>query len=347
MKCSYIAAFAARGLALSSNAPDVQFFDLATSSASAVLTSAPDQKLVLADRGSALAKLLITGMFHGGDDRSIEDRLAKNIAEVRDNRTRNTGAVPTLIVTVEWEEEINITGKTIDIGGASVLLDGVDKVLIRARAQPLVNRALTAIILATNSDPGVRKLVSTIYFTATDKRIIYPFALEGRADLVVARRLSDEAPQLVSRYFEALASENLAPVYRLLQLAVEQEGEPIAGFIAAWTALEIFTNKAFERYEKKWFQEATKNRGDVERRHVGRLREVMRDKYRLQDKFAVVSMMLDENNADYDLGVFSEVKKNRDELLHGGFDSRRQFKAEEAITLVRKYLKKHLEEVKS
>lgn len=127
MRCLYVAMFAAKGLALPENEPDVHFLDSASTSTTAILTRNPDEKLYIVDRGLALKTLLLSAIFHTPDVRHFDEKLSERIHQVRNDRARATGSAPTLIVTVELDAILPSAAKRIDHGDFSVWLDSFDK----------------------------------------------------------------------------------------------------------------------------------------------------------------------------------------------------------------------------
>ena len=73
---------------------------------------------------------------------------------------------------------------------------------------------------------------------------------------------------------------------------MDGQTEPLRAFVAAWSALEIFTNKVFKAYEEIWFVGLSKGKVGTETKHIERIRAVMKEKYRLLDKFTIVAVVL-------------------------------------------------------
>jgi hypothetical protein len=82
---------------------------------------------------------------------------------------------------------------------------------------------------------------------------------------------------------------------------------------------------------------------EVQRKYLRRIREVMKDKYRLADKFAVISLRLSPDSGDEDLEQMLKVKKIRDKLLHGDVIDEASLPVKIIRDLASKYLRFHLE----
>jgi len=76
---------------------------------------------------------------------------------------------------------------------------------------------------------------------------------------------------------------------------------------------------------------------------LGRISEVMKDKYSLSHKFLVIASLLNDATASDDADAFDELKKIRDTFFHGSEISVSDFPTERIQRLVLKYMKLHLE----
>lgn len=112
-------------------------------------------------------------------------------------------------------------------------------------------------------------------------------------------------------------------------------------FIAAWTGLEIFIAKQFKELQAS-VQISVKG----ERAHKefsGRMLEIMKDKYRLLDKFAALSNYYCESDADADIDKFKSLKRVRDNFFHSMEGEVESLPLNEARQLLEKYLRLHLQ----
>jgi hypothetical protein len=99
----------------------------------------------------------------------------------------------------------------------------------------------------------------------------------------------------------------------------------------------------FPEYSERVFRELSSgDHPEARATYVARIREVMKDKYRLGDKFALVASYLAPEEADVDLEAFHEIKRQRDELMHGMDVSERQLQVGVAQRLAQQYLHRHI-----
>jgi ribosomal 50S subunit-associated protein YjgA (DUF615 family) len=120
-------------------------------------------------------------------------------------------------------------------------------------------------------------------------------------------------------------------------------GDDFRSFLFGWTALEIFINKVFSQYEKVLI-DAVASEVTVHgaSRYFERITQVMKDKYRLVDKFGVVSGVLAGETSDGAVVHFKRIKKVRDDLLHGQDAAVTSLINTELRELVSRYLRAHL-----
>ena len=80
---------------------------------------------------------------------------------------------------------------------------------------------------------------------------------------------------------------------------------------------------------------------------VERIREVMKDKYGLSNKFALLSLELDGDAAEVDVADFQRIKAIRDRLIHGEDVPLDILPTRDVRRLLRKYLKLHAERLEN
>ncbi len=226
--------------------------------------------------------------------------------------------------------------------------DASDKSAIRAAARGPITSIVTAVLASIEGIVDVRKATDAVVFVRGDGKTVYSYSFEAAAGSVyVSSRVSDHQAQTMSRIYAALSANNeTARVQRLLRLSSETAAEGLRPFLAAWSALEILINKLFPRYEESLFAMLSRSESPgVENAYFSRVREVMKDKYRLLDKFSVIGMQLAPAAVDEDVEVVRRLKKTRDELLHGEEVEESQLPTAEVRRLALRYLRLHLEGV--
>jgi hypothetical protein len=196
-----------------------------------------------------------------------------------------------------------------------------------------------------NRSPHVRAVGDAMFLThpATGKPI-YSFTMQaGVATLTVASALKPSELAFVHEHsYKLVSDKRIAAISSLLAKSLETNADRLQAFIAAWASAEIFVNTTFkDRYEAEWLHKLQTGTPVSAQRYFDRLRDVMKDKYRLADKFLIIASLLSEVSATEDMAKFIELKTLRDNLLHGQVST--SLPVQDVQQLVRKYLRLHLQ----
>jgi hypothetical protein len=170
--------------------------------------------------------------------------------------------------------------------------------------------------------------------------------MSATANADVIRAISVDTLDSVGNWYRAIAGDLkfVERVVRLPTASLQTEGDALRAFLHAWTALEILINKTFKRYETQFFSELSEgNHPKARLQYLERIREVMGNKYRLTDKFALIAALLSPADADEDVRQFKQAKKERDNLTHGQDVAEATLPISMAQSLVRKYVRLHLD----
>lgn len=346
MQCRYVGTYVAHEVALPSDCAAIELYADHAERTFAILTPDPSELLTDADRGAAIANAILRGVFGSPDARDVEIKIGERVQAICDDRLRSAAGAPFLVVSVDSDEEPDLSGAHTDQPGYSVYFDAVDKQRIRATARPIADRVVAAAIIASDRPVRYDRIGESIYLRAEDGRVIYPLGFTGHAASLSVRSFAPELPAAIARYAAAARATkpDLSTVFSLLRAAADGGTEPLRAFISAWSALEILTNKVFKQYERLWFEVLAEGREPVDTRQLSRVRDVMQGKYKLVDSFSIMASILAPGDADADIEAFAELKGVRDQLFHGGALSESTLPAHQALALVRKYVRLHLDQ---
>jgi hypothetical protein len=128
----------------------------------------------------------------------------------------------------------------------------------------------------------------------------------------------------------------------------ENEDEPLKAFLFGWSALEILVSKMFIAFEEEFMSPLLGGaQARLRERFLRRVREVMKAKYRLVEKFTCVTVALFPDAADADvagyLEQFERLKRMRDKLLHGEDVPEKMLPIHELSGLLRRYVLAYLD----
>jgi hypothetical protein len=349
MHYTYSSLYHIRGLSPSSPNVDEKIFDDPPQRTRAVLTSDPTPLCTQLDTSPVLANMLLTGLFHGTTEPgTIDERLARQVQRLREERQKKLGAGVFLFVEANGETTDPFTPTTQrDCGDFILALDGPPKRDIRNHHEPVVRKILAAIGLGIPSVAGFEKVADAVVFIDAGGKPIYSFKFDGKADAYVSRRPSAEdlaaARQLASRI---VADTSMDRIVRLLNESLEPHQERLRKFLSAWMALEVFVNKNFSAYEKRFWDSLSAGVSlPIRERYLKRIHEVMRDKYKLLEKFVVISSETDPSSADDDIAMFECGKDLRDRFSHGEAIDEAALPLEGIQGLVRRLVRLHIERI--
>lgn len=236
----------------------------------------------------------------------------------------------------------------VDLGDFAISLDSQAGGLLSDTVRSVRNSALTALVLSAAegvAHDGKSLGTADIVYDVSGHQPVY--IVVPQASLTITSKsplLADQATE-AAKLARALdnAPKNLRHVPRLLAQSHEARLQPLSAFISAWAGLEILIVATFDQYEASLAEALN---GALPASAVGiadRMRSVMKDKYRLADKFSIMASELDPANADQDLVSFMNLKKVRDAFFHTLSTSPDELPGEATRRLLRKYLTLHLD----
>jgi hypothetical protein len=313
------------------------------------LTADPEAYCVHMDRKGGIANALLRGFSGGQKAGDADERLKAEIDEVKNARQLRTKNGAFLAIEGETEVQDANLSATRQFADFGVCLDALPSGSIARRFRPLVSIALAAIgfSVPARADPRVERVGEVSYLVDEETgKLLYCINIEfGEVTLSVAGPMTADTVEAIRRRLESSPPDGgLTKVVNLLLESQEAATDDLRSFISAWAALEIFVNMIFRsRYESEWIGVLASAAPSSLTRHFDRLREVMKDKHRLLDKFLIVASLLDADSADADAAVFAAAKSVRDSLFHASDTNSTKYPVAQIQNLLRKYLARHLD----
>lgn len=340
MKYKYVEAYAIKGLV----GPPEEELIIKDENFSAYLVSNPDERLAEIDKRMAIANLMLDTVFTGRPDGKLEELIEERIHEIRKERSKDKNGY----LILEIEEELQEFKPSVErkVGELHIALDVLDKDSVRSLNQDYIKTALTTLALISNKIIGAEKVTDGIIIYNEIGKIIFPFTFKGGfASAYVSSPLDNSAIKDISNLFIQLKrNKELERVTELLVSSLKSNHDSLRAFLACSTGLEIFVNKLFPSFEIDFFKEI--NEGDhpeIRGKYLDRIRTVMKDKYKISDKFSIISLRLSPSSADNDSIIFMKIKKQRDLLAHGQNITDQELCVEKAQRLLTDYLKLYLD----
>lgn len=274
-------------------------------------------------------------------DRDAELRHA--VQRIRQNRrTLNSHETLAIIRAVGETEDFELQHTREDDRFVICLGDSPTKNVQKSH-RSYVQSLLAALHLASPNGTSTKALVDCVLFYREDGKLVFCYELEARATAHIAspitQNLADQAALFASQLSKG---RSYTDVTRLLSKSMDLNSDQLLSFLSAWAAMEIFISKSFSEYESLIFDGTGSGPILAHPEVIKRMRDVMSDKFRLGDKFAIIAGALGGDDVDADLKTFAYLKGVRDRLFHGKEIQIRSLPCEQTQNLASKYLKLHL-----
>ena len=314
--------------------------------AKAVLTYDVNSHLFELDRASVVGLLMLKGLLGQGSKDNFEEELTNALANMRERRKREIGDGVFVKFEASGKVETFNPKEERELPEFVIALGGIQKQPIRAQLQPLSNGILASFSIGSERVTGAKKVSDGVFLIREDNKPVYSYSIEVSGNLSVSSGLSDDTIRFVTDKAKALGKrQDLVDTARLLARSLDERNDDLLTFLSVWSGLEIFVNKNFKDYEKMAFMKLSgRDASTLPHKFVQRIKSVMKDKYRLSDKFSVLSFELASSSSyEEDIDKFEQIKNIRDKLMHGQEVHISSLPIDETRMLLCKYLKLHMQ----
>ncbi len=314
-----------------------------------VLTNNPDLLLVDLDRETALGRLMLKGIVGQRGTKEFPVALNAEIEEIKAERAKKVGSQPVLVVEANGEIEAEITKPFREHEGFIVTFDSVNKQTVARTHKAEIEAMKLAVALESESPSRFAALGDGVFLTNEAGKTIYSISFTNSGEATVSTGLTAEGVERISSRYAILQRANdIESVERLFSQMADYGTDRLKAFLSGWAAIEILIAKAFKTYEDVFLSPlANARQHSLREKFLERVKGVMKDKYRLTDKFAAVAAVLfplsPENEIQKDFKKFSKLKKLRDSIFHGEEFSEKDLPVHELAALLRKYILAHVE----
>jgi hypothetical protein len=313
-----------------------------------VLTNNPDILLADIDRGTAVVRLMLKGLVGQRGAADFPVALEAQIEEIKAERAKKVGSQAVLVVEANGEIEAEIKEPLREHEGFVVTFDAVNKQAVARIHQAEIEAMKLAVAFESETPSRFAALGDGTYLTNEAGKIVYSISFSMSGEGTVSTGLSAEgAGRISARYAMLQKANDVESVERLFSQMADYGTDRLKAFLSGWAAFEILIAKAFKAYEYAFFSPLT-NAGQptLRERFLERVKGVMRDKYRLTDKFVAVAAVLfpgaPDNEMQEDFKKFSQLKQLRDSIFHGEEFSEKNLPVHELAALLRKYVLAHV-----
>lgn len=310
-----------------------------------VLTSDVNRHCLNIDRGLACASLLLRGMFGGEKIQELPIAIDTEVSKIQEERLSKNKSGAYAVIIINGQSELNIKENPHrETDQFSICFDAVDKESIRNQHKERIQATVASLAMSTSPEYHAEKIASGICFFDANDKPLYSYTFQGgRARLIVAKPVDSEKETEISEVIGlSNANMQLKTPFRLLTQSLETTQDNLRAFLSAWSALEILTNKAFPVYEEQFIAGIMDDHNSCGvNSFLERIKDVMKDKYRLTDKFSLLASFLSNEITD-DIELFKSMKKMRDNISHGKEFDEETLPVEDARKLASKYLRAHM-----
>lgn len=343
MKYTYTAAWAVvGGINLREASPPIE---LARSErARFILTRDPDSLLAKVDEASAVGRLMLKGMVGQQGPEDFQTALTSEVEEIRAERKKKVGAQAVLLFQAQGEIEASIKEPLRDHGTFIVTFDAIEKNRVRQQHQTDIEAMKVAVAFESDTPSRFAYLTDGAHLLNDAGKPIYSISFSMSGEASISTSLSEEAAIRIGARYETLNQDNdLDSVERLFSQMADHGTDRLKAFLSGWAALEILIAKSFKSYEQAFLSPFTNAEQPTLRElFLARIKGVMKDKYRLTDKFIAVTAVLfpkiEDAEAEKNYADFCKLKELRDSIFHGEPFSENNLPVHEMAALLRKYV---------
>jgi hypothetical protein len=346
MKFKYITAYQIRGLIHNPNEGDMEIYAKENDGVSvrAILTAKPDQYCYDIDRAQSIGYLMLTGMVgqRGTDDVNLE--IKSGIERIRENRKKELQGSEAFIFIAEGETEVDFSHPNRETDDYVLGFDIINKDDIASAYRDQINATLSALCLVNDRVPiQVKKLRGDVYLINDIGKPVYSIGISASGEAYTSIQTTVEIINEAKGQIKSINKRALTKVCRLLTQAISRDNDDLRRFMFGWAALETLIKTVFSEYEKLFVQSLlASDIGNQAHRYFKRIREVMKGKYNIADKFVVVAACIGEEAVEKDIQEFIRIKKIRDAFFHDTSMAEKGLPTFEAVELLKKYLRLHI-----
>lgn len=310
-----------------------------------VLTNDINRHCLILDTGLACASLLLRGMFGGEKIQELPIAIDAEVTKIQEERVLKVKTAVYAVINFKGQAELDIKENLCrETDQYRICFDAIDKEFLRDQHKEEVHSIVSSLSISTSPEYHAELISSGIYFSDSKGKPLYSFTFQGgHARFILANPIDLEKEKEISKITGlSIGNQQLKTPFRLLTQSLETTQDKLRAFISAWTALEILTNKIFSIYEEKFIDDiADDHNSHGVNQFLTRIKDVMKDKYRLTDKFYLIASFL-SNEATEDIELFKSMKTIRDNISHGKEFNEETLPVENARKLTAKYLMGHM-----
>ena len=342
MKYKYIAVYKINGLTPSEDRAEQVLTEYAEINAKAILSHDATSHLIELDKMALIGNNMLSGALNASGNQTYDERLEIALSEIKGKREKDLGQGVFLIFEACGHEDNFNFEHTREMQDYIISRENESpKHKIQKNYQAIINGIILSFAIATEQVYSFRKIKDGTIFINDNGKHIYSYSIEMHGTVTTSTRLTHDIASFVKKYGKTLGKhQNLISPARLLAKSLDDEIDDIQSFLSAWSGLEIFVNKNFNNFKDITFNNLSNHDTTLApSKFFNRIKNVMEGKYKLIDKFSVISFELSPDSSEDDIKSFEEIKDIRDKFMHGNDIDISNLPTNDTTKLLRKYLK--------
>ena len=351
MRYVYKAVWSLDGFSLPESTPLVELYRSDGIRFSLASIEVASQQLADTDKASAVLSLFYQGLIRSDNTSNPTEQIAAEIEKLNFNRLKKATSREVLILEATGDPCVEAPTPKLERDDYVIAYVEVNKGAIAHSHARQVEKMKLAIARGTSSTSRFTMLCDGLYLQNDSMKVLYPyyhFPPSPPTNVRLTGELTTRhADNIDLIYRKMLEEDDLESVERLFSEMTKHENGGLKTFIFGWTALEILIAKSFKDYEDVFLSPLTEGgQPSLRGKFLDRIKSVMKDKYRLGDKFMAVTSVLfphiSEAEAQRNYRRFFELKRLRDCILHGERFNEQGLPILELSDLLRSYIDAHL-----
>jgi len=346
LKHKFISAYQIVGATRPADRDEEVIVEYPSLQARAILTYDAENYLFEIDRATAIANIILNLTFGKLEKYTFENGLQRELEKIATTYQKVKRDRDGVFVVFEAEGVVEswTPSNKGELDDFVIVFNAVDKAPIYEQYQTSINGILSSFSLGCGSIYELKKIQEGIYFIEDHDKPVYSYSFKCSAIIgnISAPITADQLCYVKNNAKIMGEHKELVNSARLLIQSLDENSDTLLAFLAAWNGLEILIQKIFKTYETNMFNRVAEDK-NVNFKGVDKIRTVMKDKYRLVDKFSIISSELIPDEADEDIDEFKSIKCDyRDKLMHGKDVPLSSLPTERVRILLKKYLKLHI-----
>lgn len=345
MEYTYTSIYRFEGISPNSQGEDRIIFNDEVRGVTVLLVKDINEHCLEIDTGIACASMLLRGMFNAKKIASLPKEIQTEITKIKEERGSKNKNGAIIVIKIRGDADLNINEKLHnETDDFHVCFDAINKDTLINQHKHTVNSVVSSLSILSSPEYHAENILDYVYFRDTNGKLLFSYTMKaGNLRAIVSKNLDDAIIKDSSELISSLINNTqLKSVSRLLAQSLETTQDKFRAFLSAWSAIEIFVNKVFALYEAKFISNvADDHSSHGVSKFLERIQTVMKDKYRLTDKFTLIASFLSDD-IESDINLFNRIKEQRNHIFHGQAFDEEALPVEDARRLISVYLKKHL-----